>query len=56
MCKDITSEAQTVRHNVESILRETRYKHITLQIEYKGCEENNELIFSRTLLKALIKI
>ena len=57
MCKDISlSEAQTVRHNVESILREKfGINHITLQIEYKGCEENNELIFSRTLLKTFNK-
>lgn len=46
ICKDLSlSEAQTVRHNVETILRDKfDISHITLQIEYKGCVNNNELI------------
>ena len=42
----LLSEAQIVRHDVETLLKEKfGIEHITLQIEYKGCEENNELIF-----------
>lgn len=44
----LLSEAQTIRHNVETVLKDKfGINHITLQIEYKGCENNNELIFSR---------
>ena len=42
----LLSEAQIVRHDVETLLKEKfGIEHITLQIEYEGCEENNELIF-----------
>ncbi|MDI9604405.1 MAG: cation diffusion facilitator family transporter [Bacteroidota bacterium] len=42
------SEAQTVRHDVENLLKDKfGIGHITLQIEYKGCEDNDELIFHR---------
>lgn len=49
MSQDMSlSEAQSARHNVERILKEKfGISHITLQIEYKGCENNNELIFGR---------
>jgi len=41
-------ETQIVRNNVETLLKDKfGINHITLQIEYKGCENNNELIFSR---------
>lgn len=41
------SEAQIVRHNVETVLKDKfGISHITLQIEYKGCEDNDELIKS----------
>ncbi|MGI6521372.1 MAG: cation diffusion facilitator family transporter [Fermentimonas sp.] len=40
------SEAQTVRHNVETLLKDKfNIGHVTLQIEYKGCEDNDGLIF-----------
>ena len=49
MSQDMSlSEAQSARHNVERILKEKfGISHITLQIEYKGCKNNNELIFGR---------
>lgn len=48
MRKDLSlSESQAIRHNVETVLRDQfGISHITLQIEYKGCENNNELIFN----------
>jgi cobalt-zinc-cadmium efflux system protein len=49
MCKDLSlSETETVRHNVENLLKNKfGISHITLQIEYKGCENNNELIVNQ---------
>ena len=39
------SDAQAVRHKVETLLKNKfGIRHITLQIEYKGCEDNDELI------------
>lgn len=39
------SDAQAVRHKVETLLKNKfGISHITLQIEYKGCENNDELI------------
>jgi len=39
------SDAQAVRHNVETLLKNKfGIRHITLQIEYKGCEDDDELI------------
>ncbi|MBP7838660.1 MAG: hypothetical protein KA023_01420 [Bacteroidales bacterium] len=39
------SDAQVVRHKVETLLKNKfGINHITLQIEYKGCEDNDELI------------
>ncbi len=41
------SEAQIVRHSVETVLKDKfGISHITLQIEYQGCEDNDELIKS----------
>lgn len=55
MSQDLSlSETQTVRHKVEALLRnEFGINHITLQIEYKGCNNNNELIFNRNNKKLL---
>lgn len=49
ICKDLPlSETQNIRNNVENVLRNNfGISHITLQIEYKGCKNNDELIFSK---------
>ncbi len=49
MDKDLSlSETQAVRHEVETLLKnQFGISHITLQIEYKGCENNNELIVNQ---------
>ena len=48
------SKAQTVRHDVETLLKDKfGISHITLQIEYKGCKDNNDLIVNRSNSRVL---
>ncbi len=48
------SKAQTVRHDVETLLKEKfGISHITLQIEYKGCKDNDYLIVNRSNSRVL---
>lgn len=44
----LLSEAQVVRYHVEALLKEKfGIDHITFQIEYKGCEDNDKLIANK---------
>jgi cobalt-zinc-cadmium efflux system protein len=48
------SKAQTVRHDVETLLKDKfGISHITLQIEYKGCKDNDDLIVNRSNSRVL---
>jgi cobalt-zinc-cadmium efflux system protein len=48
------SKAQTVRHDVETLLKDKfGISHITLQIEYKGCKDNDYLIVNRSNSRVL---